>query len=132
MMRTYQELRRDPDEQRLGERALGQLLDFADKIGKRLLLVVENLDMLLSEFSDKQEAWKLRHTLMNEPRLMLLATATGRFEEIDHPAHAMFELFKIHELKALDDQECNIVWELIAGEKLPGEQISQPLIPATP
>ncbi len=123
MMRTYQELRRDPDEQRLGERALGQLLDFADKIGKRLLMVVENLDMLLSEFSDKQEAWKLRHTLMNEPRLMLLATATGRFEEIDHPAHAMFELFKIHELKALDDQECNTVWELIAGEKLPGEQI---------
>ena len=122
-MRTYQELRRDPDEQRLGERALGQLLDFSDKIGKRILLVVENLDMLLSEFSDKQEGWKLRHTLMNEPRLMLLATATGRFEEIDHPAHAMFELFKIHELKALDDQECNTVWELIAGGKLPGEQI---------
>ncbi|WP_076792979.1 tetratricopeptide repeat protein [Chlorobium sp. KB01] len=122
-MRTYHELRRDPDEQRLGERALGLLLDFADKIGKRILLVVENLDMLLSEFSDKQEAWKLRHTLMNEPRLMLLATAIGRSEEIDHPTHAMFELFKIHELKALDDQECNTIWELIAGEKLPGEQI---------
>ena len=123
MMRTYQEFRRDPDEQRLGERALWQLLDFADKIGKRILLVVENLDMLLSEFSDKQEAWKLRHTLMNEPRLMLLATAIGRSDEVDHPAHAMFELFKIHQLNALDDQECNMIWELIAGEKLPGEQI---------
>ncbi|MBZ4219919.1 MAG: ATP-binding protein [Chlorobium sp.] len=122
-MRTYQELRRDPDEQRIGERALWELLDFADKIGKRILLVVENLDMLLSEFSDKQEAWKLRHTLMNEPRLMLLATAIGRSEAIDHPAHAMFELFKIHELRALDDQECNMIWELIAGQKLPGEQI---------
>ncbi|MEI6756587.1 MAG: hypothetical protein FDX18_03500 [Chlorobium sp.] len=122
-MQSYNELRRDPDEQRLGERALWQLLDFADKIGKRILLVVENLDMLLSEFSDKQEAWKLRHTLMNEPRLMLLATAIGRSDEIDHPAHAMFELFKIHELKPLDDEECNTVWELIAGEKLPGEQI---------
>ena len=122
-MRTYQELRRDPDEQRIGERALWELLDFADKIGKRILLVVENLDMLLSEFSDKQEAWKLRHTLMNEPRLMLLATAIGRSEAIDHPAHAMFELFKIHELNALDDQECNTIWELVAGDKLPGEQI---------
>jgi hypothetical protein len=60
---------------------------------------------------------------MNEPRLMLLATATGRSEDIDHPAHAMFELFKIHELKPLDDQECNTVWEIIAGAKLPGEQI---------
>ena len=122
-MESYHELRRDPDEQRLSARALGQLLDFADKIGKRILLVVENIDMLLSGFSNDDEAWTLRHTLMNEPRLMLLATATARFEQIDHPARAMFEMFRIHELKALEDDECNTVWKLIAGAPLPGEQI---------
>ncbi|HWR00512.1 MAG TPA: tetratricopeptide repeat protein [Chlorobaculum sp.] len=120
---AYHELRRDPDEKRLSERALGQLLDFADKIGKRILLVVENLDMLLSEFSSEDEAWILRHTLMNEPRLMLLATATARFEQIDHPARAMFEMFRIHDLKPLNDTECNSIWALIARKALPGEQI---------
>jgi ABC-type iron transport system FetAB ATPase subunit len=122
-MDSYHELRRDPDEQRLSERALAQLLDFADSIGKRLLLVVENLDMLLSEFSGEDQAWGLRHTLMNEPRLMLLATATGRFEQIEHPARPMFEMFRILDLKPLDDDECNSIWELVAGEPLPGEQI---------
>ena len=119
----YHELRRDPDEQRLSARALGQLLDFADKIGKRILLVIENIDMLLSGFSNDDEAWTLRHTLMNEPRLMLLATAIARFEQIDHPARAMFEMFRVHDLKALDDDECNAVWKLIAGAPLPDEQI---------
>ncbi|NTU53671.1 MAG: tetratricopeptide repeat protein [Chlorobiaceae bacterium] len=120
---SYHELRRDHDEKRLAQRALGQLLDYADSIGKRILLVVENLDMLLSEFSSETEAWALRHTLMNEPRLMLLATATVRFEEIDHPAHAMFEMFRIHELRALNDEECNAIWALVAGTPLPGMQI---------
>ena len=122
-MESYHELRRDPDEKRLAQRALGQLLDFADSISKRILLVVENLDMLLSEFSDESEAWSLRHTLMNEPRLMLLASATGRFEEIDHPARPMFEMFRIHDLKPLDDDACNALWSLVTGDPLPGEQI---------
>jgi ABC-type iron transport system FetAB ATPase subunit len=122
-MESYHELRRDPDEKRFAQRALGQLLDFSDSIGKRILLVVENLDMLLSEFSSETEAWALRHTLMNEPRLMLLATATARFEEIDHPAKAMFEMFRIHDLRPLNDDECNTIWELVTGAPLPGLQI---------
>ena len=122
-MESYHELRREPDEKRLAQRALGQLLDFADRIGKRILLIVENLDMLLSEFSSEDEAWSLRRTLMNEPRLMLLATATARFEQIDHPAKAMFEMFRIHDLKPLNDEECNAIWALVTGEPLPGMQI---------
>jgi tetratricopeptide (TPR) repeat protein len=122
-MESYHELRREPDEKRLAQRALGQLLDFADRIGKRILLIVENLDMLLSEFSSEDEAWGLRRTLMNEPRLMLLATATARFEQINHPAKAMFEMFRIHDLKPLNDEECNTIWALVTGEPLPGMQI---------
>ena len=122
-MESYHELRREPDEKRLAQRALGQLLDYADRIGKRILLIVENLDMLLSEFSNEDEAWGLRRTLMNEPRLMLLATATARFEQIDHPAKAMFEMFRIHDLKPLNDEECNAIWALVTGDPLPGMQI---------
>lgn len=121
--RTYVELKDETDHQRLGDRALAQLLDFADSQGKRILLIVENLNMLFGDLTSDEEAWKIRHTLMNEPRLMLLATATRRFEAIENSSQAMFEMFKMQELKPLDDDECNRIWELITGQKLIGERI---------
>ncbi len=120
---TYLELRNEIDDQRLGERALAQLLDFADSQGKRILLIVENLNMLFGDLISKDEAWKMRHTLINEPRFMLLASATSRFESIENASQAMFEMFKIHELKRLEDIECNNLWESITGRKLIGERI---------
>ena len=56
------------DEDTMRERALGQLMAFADQQGKRLLLIVENLNTLLGEQMSDDDAWKLRHTLQNEPR----------------------------------------------------------------
>jgi len=120
---TYDELKDENDDQRLFERALAQLLDFADSQGKRILLIVENLNMLFGDLTSDDEAWKIRHTLMNESRMMLLATATNRFEEIENSSQAMFEMFKLQELKPLDDDECNRIWESVAGKKLSGERI---------
>ena len=39
----------------------------------------------LGDQISEDDAWKLRHTLQNEPRVMLLATATSRFER-DRPS----------------------------------------------
>lgn len=121
--RTHDELKSETDDQRLANRALSQLLDFADSQGKRLLLIVENLNMLFEDLTSDDEAWKIRHTLINEPRLMLLATATCRFEHVENSSQAMFEMFKMHELKPLDDDECNRIWEMITGQKMLGERI---------
>ena len=44
--KTYEDLHKETNEERLRERALSQLMDFADEQNKRLLLVVENLNML--------------------------------------------------------------------------------------
>ncbi len=121
--RTYAELRNEVDDRRLEERALAQLRDFADSQGKRILLIVENLNMLFTDLISEDQAWNMRHALMNEPRLMLLATAVSRFENIENSSQAMFEMFKIHELKRLDEDECNNIWELITGKKLTDEQI---------
>jgi len=87
------------DEDAMRERALSQLMAFADEQGKRLLLIVENLNALLGDQISDDDAWKLRHTLQNEPRVMLLATATSRFEEIDRANKAMYELFRVHHLR---------------------------------
>lgn len=114
---SYEELRRESDEERLCQRALAQLMDFADGQGKRILLVAENLNMLLGDQVSSDEAWTLRHTLINEPRIMLLGTATSRFEEIEEYDKAMYDQFKIIDLDPLKDGEVQALWESVTGEE---------------
>jgi hypothetical protein len=116
--RTYEELLEEKDEKRLRERALAQLMDFADKQDKRILLVVENFNMLLGDQMNDEEAWALRHTLLNEPRVMLLASATSRFEQVEVEGKPMFELFRFLELKPLNEAECRELWASVTRQKL--------------
>ncbi len=115
--RAYQELRKERDEARLRQRALAQLMDFATETGRRVLLIVENMNMLLGEQMKGAGDWDLRHTLSNEPRVMLLGTATSRFEGIERIDKAWFELFAIHELQPLDTEECSALWGAVTGEE---------------
>ncbi|NQT12917.1 MAG: AAA family ATPase, partial [Planctomycetes bacterium] len=111
------------DEETMRERALGQLMAFAEEQGKRLLLVVENFGALLGDQISDDDAWKLRHTLQNEPRLMLLATATARFKEIDNAGKAMYEQFAVHPLRPLDRDACRALWQKLTGQLLEGDRI---------
>ena len=70
--RTYENLRTSPDDRILAERCLGVLLDFADRHSQRLVLVVENLNMLFADMLDPDAGWRLRKTLQTEPRIVLL------------------------------------------------------------
>jgi tetratricopeptide (TPR) repeat protein len=121
--KAYAELKLERDEARLCNRTMTQLMDFADEQAKRLILVVENLNMLLGDQLDDQDAWDLRHTLQNEPRIMLLGTATVRFEEIQHVDKAWFEIINIQELKPLDDIESQTLWENFTGDQIGGSQL---------
>ncbi len=116
--RTWAELKRETDDRRLAARALGCLLDFADERQTRLMLVVENLDQLLGEQVPPDDAWALRATLLGEPRIMLLATAVHRFEGIDQPDQAMFDLFRRVEIPPLDARECDRVWASVTGARI--------------
>ncbi len=121
--RAYEELRGEEDEARLRERALAQLMDFADAQGKRILLIVENLNMLLGDQLSDDDAWALRHTLLHEPRVMLLATAASRFAEIENAGMAMFDLFRVHELHPLEEDDCARIWASIAEKGVPDGRI---------
>jgi hypothetical protein len=92
---TYLELRDEKDDPRLRERALGQVLEFADSQKKRVLLVVENLNMLLGDQLPPAMAWDIRHTLSHERRIMLLASATSRFDEVTDSKHAFYDMFSV-------------------------------------
>lgn len=119
---TYDELLGEPDEERLGLRCLARLMDFADSQGKRLLIIVENLNLILGEQISEDDAWALRKTLMAEKRLMLLGSATTRFEAISNPKQAMFELFRITELERLSVTECQSIWKKVAGQQISEDQ----------
>lgn len=121
--RTYEDLRRESDETRLRERALAQLMDFADSVGKRILLVVENLNMMLGDQISDEDAWVLRHTLQHEPRVMMLASATSRFDEVENAGKAMFEMFRPLRIEPLTEDECRKVWVSFTGDEPAQSQI---------
>ena len=120
---TYQDLRTVPDDRTLADRCLGALLDFSDCHGQRLVLLVENLNMLFADMMDKDAGWRLRKTLQTEPRIILLGSATSRFNEIDHPDHALYDLFGVITLHPLDTDECRVLWQTISGQDRPLEAI---------
>ena len=98
----------------LGERCLGALQDFSDREGRRLLLVVENLNMMFADMQDREAGWRLRQTLQTERRIVLLASATSRFDEIDDPGCALYGLFRVLMLRPLDADECVKLWRNVS------------------
>ncbi len=115
LQRTVEELRTHRDDRTLAERCLVSLLDFSDREDKRLVLMVENLNMMFRDMADADTGWRLRHTLQNEPRILMLASATSRFDEIDNPEHALYDLFRVHTLRPLNTKECAVLWETVSG-----------------
>ena len=100
------------------------MLGFAEREGKRLVLVVENLNMVFSDMRGADDdAWRLRHTLQTEPRIVLLASATSRFRQIDNPSEALYGFFRLIVLRPLDIGECAALWEGVSGRRPAGRSV---------
>ncbi len=121
--RAYEELKEERDDKVLYERTLAQLLDFADIQNKRIVVMVENLNMVLGDQVSDKDAWILRHTLQNEPRIMLVGTATSEPDQIMNSGKAMFEMFKLHRLEPLNEAECRALWTSISGKEVEGRRV---------
>ena len=117
LRRSVEDLRTILDDRTLGDRCLGALLDFADRVERRLVLMVENLNTMFGDMADEDAGWRLRQTLQTEPRILLLASATSRFDEIDNPERALYDLFRIVPLRRLDRDECAVLWERTSGRR---------------
>ncbi len=121
--RTFEDLRLIRDDRVLADRCIGALQDFSDRQDKRLVVVVENLNMMFRDIADSQAGWRLRQTLQTEPRIVLLASATSRFQEIDNPKRALYELFRVLTLRPLVKEECAVLWQTVSGRPRPPETI---------
>ena len=118
LRRVFEDLRTIRDDQLLADRCLGAVQDFSDRAAKRLVLIVENLNMMFGDMPNADtEAWRLRETLQTDPRFILLASATSRFDQIDHPDRALYDLFRTLQLRPLDTKECAVLWETVSGRR---------------
>ena len=109
-------------EQLLEDHARAAILDAAARLGKKLVLMVENLQALCEDVNE-DFGWKLRGALQSEPRIMLLATATSRFEGLDDAQEPFFELFRTVQLEPLNTEECRRLWQIVSGDTVSGREI---------
>ncbi len=104
-------------EKELADRVLASVLDAADRLGKKLVLMVENLQSI-GENVDDDFGWQLRRALQAESQIMLFATATSRFKGLDDAEQPFFEQFRILDLEPLDTEDCRRLWQVVTGDEV--------------
>ena len=119
---THTDLTRRWGEQMLEDHVRAAVLDAATRLGKKLVLMVENLQALCQNVDD-DFGWKLRGALQAEPQIILLATATSRFEGLDNAQEPFFELFRTIQLKPLNTEECQRLWQIVSGDTVGRREI---------
>ena len=106
----------------LAERARATVLDASDRLGRKLVLMVENLQTLCADVNE-DFGWQLRETLQTEPQIILIGTATSRFDRLDDVREPFFELFRILDLKPLDTGACRRLWQVVSGDEVKERRI---------
>ncbi len=87
--------------------ALAVLRDWSRRHGKRLLLLVDNLDMVLDQIGDATENARLRDALMNDGTFMLIGGATSFFHEARGYDQPLYNFFRTWNLDSLDGDQIN-------------------------
>lgn len=86
-----------------GEGALQVLLRLAGKLQRRLLLLVDNIDLILERLKDKD--WALREALQAHPELLLVGASSRALEATYDYGAAFYDFFRIDELRGLSEEE---------------------------
>ena len=110
------------NEQGLDEHARAAVLAAADRLGRRLVLMVENMQALCRNVDD-DFGWQLRQVLQSEPQIMLLASAASRFKGLDDAEQPFFELFRIVDLEPLTTADCRCLWRAVSGDAVTDREI---------
>ena len=109
-------------EQGLHDHARAAVLEATDRLGRKLVLMLENLHSL-SRNVHEDFGWQLRAVLQSEPQVMLVASAATRFEALDDVTEPYFELFRIVSLQPLDTEDCRRLWQALTGHLVPERRI---------
>jgi predicted ArsR family transcriptional regulator len=94
-------VRTERDDARLRARARDALTEFRMTTGLRPILFVENIDEILGKF-EEIDLSRLREDLQSRDDVMLLASATQRFQRIAERNEAFYEFFRTIDLSGVD------------------------------
>src|SRR5262249_21799338 len=75
--------------------------------GRRLLLLIDNLDEILDQVGtgDEMATRRLRSLLQHSPRYMLVGSTTAIFDELVNYQRPLYQFFAPIYLRPLDDQD---------------------------
>lgn len=86
-----------------GEGALQALLRAAQKLERRFLLLVDNIDLILDRI--KENDWAFREALQQHPELLLIGASSRAMEAAYDYGAAFYDFFKVDELRGLSEDE---------------------------
>ena len=99
-------LRQDEsDAERQAVYARAALRDFCQESGKRLVLFVENLDIIFGQLGDEREVHALRASLIEHPDILLVGSANTVFEAIRGHGEPFYEFFRLFVLEGLGPED---------------------------
>ena len=99
----------------LEEHARAAVLETAERLGRKIVLMVENCQSLFDAV-DERFGWGLRKTLQTEPNVIFLGTATARMAALDDVQAPFYEFFRPLMLAPLPLNECKALWEAASGD----------------
>ncbi len=95
--------------------ALNLLTNTAERIGKRLALFVDNIDLVFERIGKDQE-WEFRRALQEEHQVLLIGASSRALEQTYEHGRAFYDFFSIHELHGLTDDETIAVLTALAEQ----------------
>jgi tetratricopeptide (TPR) repeat protein len=95
----------DKADANIEDAARNDFLEKVDRSGRRALLLIDNLNDLLSSIHDPEPLHRLRAFLMEDSRVMVLGTATRYFDQITDLDQPFYDFFRVFDLRPLTLEE---------------------------
>ncbi len=118
--------RDERDDSRLAAYALAALMDYCQTSGKRLILFVENIDIVFKQLGDERQIHELRATLIERPEILLIGSANTVFDAIHSHGEPLYEFFRLFILKGLGPEDTRRILATLAKDEGRPEVIEIP------
>ncbi|MDR3632397.1 MAG: AAA family ATPase, partial [Isosphaeraceae bacterium] len=102
------------DEAERASQGLRLLMDETQRTGRRLVLLIDNLDLILDRL--KNDGWTLRELLSQERGPVIVGASVQASEGLFDYGQPFYDYFQIHELRGLSADETQDVLRRLARE----------------
>lgn len=98
------------------ESSAEQFVAEVTRLGRRAVLLVDNIDLILDAFSDNDQ-WALRRRLQARSGPIMIGAATRPLQQATDREAAFYEFFQPHHLEPLDERETETCMRALARRR---------------